>query len=269
MMSSIERITKLAEQLPPITLSEMKSIRLMNRMDTKFVTNIATLEQLLLLVQGSYYSQSIDGNRVSNYRTLYWDTLKEHEMFRRHQCGQLPRTKVRVRTYVDSDQSFLEIKRKNNHGKTKKKRMSVPSPEAVIKEHIGEDFLQELTGYTFDQISPTLGNQFKRITLVNFEKTERLTIDFDIHFYNKETGNNAENSHAVIIELKRDGRTPSPILPLLRQLRIKTSGFSKYCIGTVVTNPEIKQNRFKKRLAKVMKLIEKPLPSFFQENQQQ
>ena len=265
-MSQIERITYLAEQLPPITLDEMKSIRLMNRMDTKFVTNTETLIELLKLVQGYYYSQSIDGSRVSSYRTQYWDDLGEHKMFHTHLCGHLPRTKVRVRTYMNSGQSFLEIKKKNNHGKTKKKRITVPSPEAVAEQHIGEEFLQELTDYSFDQIQPTLGNEFKRITLVNFDKTERLTIDFDIHFHNKETGRDAANDHVVIIELKSDGRIPSPILPLLRQLRVKPSGFSKYCIGTVVTNPDIPQNRFKKRMVKIMKLIEKPLPAAFQEN---
>ena len=268
-MSQIEHIKQLAEQLPPITLDEMKSIRLMNRMDTKFVTNTETLIELLKLAKGLYYSQCIDGSRISSYRTQYWDDLGEHKMFHTHLCGHLPRTKVRVRTYVGSDQSFLEIKKKNNHGKTKKKRITVPSLDAVINDHYGEEFLQELTDFSFDQIQPTLCNEFKRITLVNYNKTERLTIDFDIHFHNKETGRSAENDHVVIIELKRDGRIPSPILPLLRQLRVKPSGFSKYCIGTVVTNSEIKQNRFKKRLAKVMKLIEKPLPSSFLENQQQ
>ena len=58
----------------------------------------------------------------------------------------------------------------------------------------------------------------------------------------------------VIIELKRDGRVHSPILPLLRELRIKPAGFSKYCIGTSVTNKEVKQNRFKPRLRKIDKI---------------
>lgn len=38
-----KEILQLLSHLPPITLEEMSSIRLMNRTDTKFVTNIATL----------------------------------------------------------------------------------------------------------------------------------------------------------------------------------------------------------------------------------
>ena len=90
---------------------------------------------------------------------------------------------------------------------------------------------------------------------MNFGKTERLTIDFDLSFYNYETGKESGMDNAVIIELKRDGRVPSPILPMLRTLRIKPSGFSKYCIGTAVTNDHLQRNRFKPRLRKIGKIM--------------
>jgi hypothetical protein len=61
----------------------------------------------------------------------------------------------------------------------------------------------------------------------------------------------------VVIELKRDGRMHSPILTLLRQLRIKPSGFSKYCIGSAITNDNLKINRFKKRLHRYDKIAGK------------
>ena len=60
--------------------------------------------------------------------------------------------------------------------------------------------------------------------------------------------------NVVIIELKRDGLVPSPILAMLKKLRIKKSGFSKYCIGTAFTYPQLPQNRFKERLRKIMKI---------------
>lgn len=247
-------LDSLVRELPAITLEEMSSIRLMNRTDTKFVTNVSTLMKLLRMARGSYYSQETNGKRISPYRTTYWDGTERHEMFRTHLCGHAPRTKVRVRTYLDTQHTFLEVKKKNNHGKTSKKRVAVPSMEAVMQSHAGEEFLKEMTGYTFTDIHPTLGNRFNRITLVNFGKTERLTIDFGLRFHNYETGNDAEMGSIAIIELKRDGRVPSPVLAMIRELRIKPSGFSKYCIGTAVTNPSIRQNRFKKRLIKIRKV---------------
>lgn len=252
-------LEKLVSALPPITLEEMSGIKLMNRTDTKFVTNVDTLKKLLVLVRGSYFAQETAGHRISPYRTVYWDGVKEHEMFRTHQCGHSPRMKVRARTYLDSGHSFLEVKKKNNHGRTHKKRVAVPSIEAVMTQGAGEDFLKERTGYVWSDLIPTVGNRFNRITLVNNAHTERLTIDFDLQFHNFETDKDAEMPDAVIIELKRDGRVTSPILPMLRELRIKPAGFSKYCIGTVVTNNEIRVNRFKLRLRKISKRCALPV----------
>lgn len=260
-MSDInQEIEQLAGEMPPISLEEMSSVRLMKRTDSKFVTNTATLVRLLELAKGNYYSQSADGQRVSPYATTYWDNPEDDHFFRMHQAGHSPRMKVRVRTYVRSGHSFLEIKRKDNHGKTSKKRTSVQSAQSVMDTREGEDFLTAQTGLTFNDLTPTVGNRFNRLTLVNLDKTERLTIDFSLRFYNYQTQQESAMDNAVIIELKRDGRMPSPILPLLRKLRIKPSGFSKYCIGAVCTNPDLKVNRFKKRLIKINKAVKRATP---------
>lgn len=251
-------IHALVGQLPPITLDEMKSIRLMKRMDTKFVTDTATLARLLAMCSGHYYAQRVAGEAVSPYTTLYFDDPVRHDMFRRHQAGHRPRLKVRARTYVNGGISFLEVKRKDNHGRTRKRRVQVPSIDAVAHDGAGEDFLREQTGMTWSDLCPTVRNYFSRITLVNYDKTERLTIDFGLRFYNYETGIEQSMDEAVIIELKRDGRVPSPIVPLLRQLRIHESGFSKYCIGSVITNPSLRVNNFKAKLRAINKRIHTP-----------
>ena len=41
---------------------------------------------------------------------------------------------------------------------------------------------------------------------------------------------------------------------MLRQLRIHPHGFSKYCIGSALTNPDLRQNRFKIRLRDTEKI---------------
>lgn len=212
-MEVYKEIVSLLEEMSPISLDDMSSIRLMKRTDTKFLTNLPTLLKLLKLAQKNYFVQEVNGHRVANYATTYWDDALHHQFYRIHQCGHRPRTKVRVRSYSDSELAFLEVKKKNNHGKTSKKRIHVPSVDAVVNERYGEDFLQNLTGHTFDEIIPTLSNRFKRITLVNHGKTERLTIDFDLSFLNRENGVEQAMENIVIIELKRDGRLPSPSCP--------------------------------------------------------
>lgn len=253
-MPHLINLQPLIDKLPPITLDEMKTIRLMKRTDTKFVTNIEKLIELLKMAEGHYYAQRVNDIAFSPYATTYFDK-PSLAMFRTHQRNVRPRVKVRVRTYINGGDTFLEIKKKDNHGRTHKKRVKVGTLDAVLHDREGEDFLEKHTALTFDDLQPTVGNRFHRITLVNFEKTERLTIDFDLRFINQETGDEEELSNAVVIELKRDGRVPSPILPILRTLRIHPSGFSKYCIGAVMTQRTTRVNRFKKKIRQLHKIV--------------
>lgn len=245
----------------------MSGIRLMNRTDTKFVTNIATLRKLLKLAVWQYRAQEIEGKRQARYYTMYFDT-PDMQMYTCHHSGHANRQKLRIRSYVDSGLNFLEVKTKNNHKRTRKKRTTMfdfdplapardiafDSHDVNFKEY--DSFLRENLWYKPEIMEEAIENRFNRITLVNNNKTERLTIDTDLCFHNIHTGNDCSLPELAIIELKRDGLVPSPILSLLNELRIKPLGFSKYCIGTALTNPDIRQNRFKQRLHALGKLAE-------------
>ena len=253
----MERITEKTLLLPPITLEEMSGIKLMNRTDTKFVATLEQLNAFLLAVNGKYYIQEINGKRIAGYHTTYYDTADYH-MYSIHHAGRKVREKIRVRTYMESDDTFFEIKNKNNHGRTKKKRISISGHDAVPMEHERiVPFMAKHAWYTIDRISPVIENWFNRITLVNFGKTERLTIDFNLRFHHLKSDGRHELLHVAVIELKRDGNVPSPALDILREIRIKPSGFSKYCIGSALTNDKLKRNNFKERLTMINKMENK------------
>lgn len=246
-------LIELLDKLPPISLSEMKDIKLMNRIDKKYLATIDQLEQLLVLAQGKYMVQQIEGMRYSRYHTVYLDTPDE-EMYTMHHNGRLVRQKVRVRTYLDSGDTFLEVKNKNNHGRTKKKRMVVNGIH-TLHEDEGDVLLAKHANYLLADLVPKVENRFERITLVNMAKTERLTIDCHVKFHHYETGIHDTFDRLVIIELKRDGNVYSPVKGMLRELRIKPSGFSKYCIGSALTKPSLKQGNFKPRFVRINKLL--------------
>ena len=248
-------IQAIIDRFAPITLDEMAKIRLMRRTDTKFVAQLAQLPALLEALEADYFAQRIDGQAIATYRTTYFDT-DDFACFQCHQKGHRPRTKVRVRTYACSNDSFLEIKRKDNHGKTHKKRIRVDSLRSVVDQREGEDFLRERTGWDFDALHPALHNEFDRITLVNRAHTERLTLDFNLRFRPSGQSEFTPMSDVLIIELKREGRSPSQLLPVLRRMRIHPGGFSKYCIATAMTNTTVKINRFKKKFRGVIKSVE-------------
>ena len=64
-------IKELLDSMTPITLEEMSDIRLMNRLDTKYVASKAQLVQLLGLVQDKYYVQ-LDWCRISIMCRRLW-----------------------------------------------------------------------------------------------------------------------------------------------------------------------------------------------------
>ena len=237
--------TELLKDFDPITLDEMAAIRLMNRTDTKFVTNVQKLDELLRMAEGEYRIQDMEGKRNMPYYTLYFDTPRK-DMFTAHHNGRKTRQKVRIRSYLESGMSFLEVKRKNNHGRTEKKRVQVFSKR--IADEGCQRFLGKWLPFSPDTLEEQIENRFHRITLVNRRLTERLTIDTGLRFRNLQTGGTCQLDDLVIIELKRDGRYPSPIREMLRRLRIFPSGFSKYCMGMALTDEALKKNRFKERL---------------------
>ena len=246
---------KVWKRMGTIKLEEMDSIKLMNRVDTKYLTTESVLEKVLeKAADNGYRALEVEGSTISPYNSLYFDT-DSLKMFQDHHNRRLVRQKVRTRVYVSTSQTFLEIKRKNNKGRTKKKRTEIPSEAfADFRSNASAArFLSEHSDYSVDLIKPRLETLFRRITLVNRAKTERLTIDTSLRFINHDTSLTADLGSAVIIELKQDGRAESEMKRILLDCRVKPVRISKYCIGTTVTNPSAKSNRFKVKVRKIEK----------------
>lgn len=247
------RIAEAMNSFDPISLEETRTVRLMNRMDTKYIFGVDLLDQVLERAVSDYRIQEVDGERDAPYQTVYLDT-PECAMYLAHQNGHRTREKIRVRTYVASHLTFLEVKNKNNKGRTDKRRIQVDEPGEWPLD-TADTFLSRYAWYRLPQLLPQLENRFRRITLVNKEMTERLTIDTNIRFHNLRNGNSKTLPAIVVMEVKRDGYTlSSPIRKILNDLRIRPCGFSKYCIGCALTDNKLKQNRFKKRIHRIGKL---------------
>ena len=259
-------MTDLLNRFDPITLEQMSDVRLLNRTDPKFVTTLPQLRRLLEMAQGDYYVQDIDGERIAPYYTVYFDT-DDCAMYHKHEAGHTNRQKLRIRSYVNAGLNFLEVKTKNNHGRTKKKRMAIDGFDPLHPQHdirfrcqdarfeSYDEFLRTYLHYDPLTLTEQLENRFDRITLVNKGKTERLTIDTNLRFHNITTDDFRFMEDVVIIELKRDGNVPSPVFAMLRDLRIKPHGFSKYCIGSAFTNEALRRNRIKPKLHDIEKII--------------
>ena len=236
----------------PIQLEEMSQVKLMNRTDRKYWFNYDQLEYLLKSVSNDYLLLHIDGQSHLPYATTYYDTEK-NKMFIDHQNGKLNRYKIRRRSYVASKISFLEVKFKTNKGRTIKKRIPAGYGNILFTE-AEYHFLSKIIPFSCLDLEPSLFNNFTRLTLVNKNFKERCTIDLNLQFENSDR--KVSLDQLVIVEIKSEGHSASSSLALaLRDHRIKTSGFSKYCIGRTVTDPSLKRNAFKKKIRRIEKTI--------------
>ncbi len=232
----------------PITLEEMDKVALMNRMDRKFILPFQELLEIIPQLKQRYRVLTIKEERVFTYRTDYYDT-PDLEMFIDHHNGKLNRFKIRHREYVESNLEFLEIKFKNNKGKTLKKR--------VQSNHIGSKNARQLivenTPYNPSALGRKITTIFNRFTLVDDHMTSRITTDFNLKYEGTDQSIMLDN--LVIIEVKQEKQSGSSgIYNLLKEKSIRPCSFSKYCMGLTMMNNLPKSNIFKDTFRKINRI---------------
>jgi hypothetical protein len=233
-----------------ITLSEMDNVKLMSRTDTKFVFNLELLPKIMQKLSPYYRVLNVDGININDYQTLYYDT-DEFLFFHQHQCGKANRSKVRYRTYVQSDLHYFEVKNKNNKEITSKKRIKAIEDETQISEK-SLAFYHKHAIINDADLKPKFWVNYSRITLVNKTQPERLTLDLNLEFKNEDSAKNY--NVMVIAELKQERRSKSVFVDVIRSHSIREFSISKYCLGVVNLFQNVKQNNFKSKLLTIKKI---------------
>ena len=269
-------LESILDKFKSIELQEMNCIKLLNRHDVKFVLSIDLLVPLLGTLLDDYEILEIEGKRIFKYETLYFDT-DDYLFYHQHHNGKKNRYKIRVRKYSDSGLCYLEIKHKNNKGKTKKSRLE----QKNIQKKFNEDAKEFITNKVLNKLNindaeilPKIWTNFRRITLANRETQERLTIDlglslkkekkpsdnnltniFDKKIENKLNDAYNEIKQVVIIELKKDKSFQKSVFTSkAKELGILPSRFSKYCAGIMLVSENVKKNKFKERILKIKQI---------------
>ena len=234
-----------------ISLSDMDNVKLMNRVDTKFVFNKEKFPDLLERLQKYYFILEINGNRTYSYKSLYFDT-DDRKFYHDHHNERVNRNKVRFREYIDSGGVFLEVKHKNNKGKTIKKRIKVKNINTRLSNEQAQ-YISDILGYSLE-LKPKQWIDFTRMTLVHKKKRERITIDVGLHF--RDCSNKEKDLKDVIIAEVKQGRISrsSDFMRISKEMNIYPFRLSKYCISTIHLEPGIKKNRFKKKLLHINKI---------------
>lgn len=237
--SELSDVVQLLEGVP---LERTGSAALFDRTDTKYILPAARIPDLLALCAPAYQAVDVMGQRLCGYSTLYFDS-EDLLFYRRHHDGRALRHKVRIRTYEEPGIHFLEVKRRNNHGRTLKSRVPVATRHARELKHLANDAFRGIgLPVSAQALRPVLRVDYSRLTLVNRSEVERVTIDLRLRY-------TAGLALAVfpglaIVELKQAHRAATPLRAALREMRVPEGGISKYCLGVVKLRPDARSNRF-------------------------
>lgn len=234
-----------------ISLDGMDKVKLMNRVDTKYIFNVSQLPELLTLLSTDYYLLIIGNSGFSKYENQYLDTVR-YDMYLQHHNGKLNRHKIRFRTYRNTGLAFFETKFKTNKRRTIKSRVEVKDLDHTISQAASK--LLVPTGYTADMLHESLMVNFTRITLVSKIVPERLTIDINLDY--SADGFTCDYPELAIAEVKQSRASGSVFAKLMREFHIQPFSFSKYCLGIASINPSIKNNNFKYKIHHVNKLCQ-------------
>lgn len=246
----MDTIKKIIDKFDSITIGEMDSVELFNRVDTKYIFNKEKLPEILKRLSDNYRVLDIKGVRLNKYETLYFDTDK-YDLYQNHHNGITNRFKVRFRRYTDTNKTFLEVKQKNNKEKTIKQRIKQEDIIHSINEE-AKDFLINKIKINPDELKSKLWVYYTRIILVNKTKNERVTIDMLLNFSDINT--NIVYPKLVIAEIKQEKAFKSDIVIVMKDLHLRPGSISKYCLGVALLNENIKQNNFKNKIKSINKI---------------
>ena len=234
-----------------INLNELNAVKLMNRTDTKFVLSVNKLPIFLKKLSSDFKILSIENKFSLSYATVYYDT-SDFIMYFKHHNKVLNRYKIRHRNYLETNTGFLELKFKNNKGRTIKTRLV----KNDVKENWNlaeQEFINLNTPYKAESLLPKVLVKFNRLTFLNNNLKEKITIDLNLEFSNEESHQRIDE--LAIIELKQSDNAKNSGFHILRNLKIKPLSISKYCLGVNFLYPYLKKNNFKEKLVTLNKII--------------
>ena len=228
-----------------------KTFSLMNRFDFKFLLKSSEAIAFLNHLYSEYDLIANNEIMIRSYETKYFDTY-QRDTFLMHHKGKFPRYKIRTRTYLDTNDQFVEVKFKNNKGLTEKYRNKLIEVDNLFMQPDVISFLNSHKIHDLESLQESLLVNYQRISLKHKQINERITLDFNLTFSGNQKKTLLED--IVIVEVKQEKKFISSALEILRSFNKRSMSMSKYCYGISSTNPSIKHNNFKPLLKNIHKL---------------
>ena len=243
--------------LDPIGLDDLNArAELQTRVDRKYMLPLAALPAVLARLPEGTLVLEIDGTRASTYESVYFDT-PELTSFLLAARARRRRFKIRTRSYLDTEASFLEVKTRGGRAVTVKDRIPVDpdSTEALTgearayaEELLDDAGIADLRGV---HLVPTLTTSYRRATLLvpaDRDRAEsRATIDVDLTWLDRGYGGRFPTTlttpGSVIVETK-SGSSAGAVDRALWSAGHRPARVSKYATGLAAMRPGLPANRW-------------------------
>jgi hypothetical protein len=225
--------------MAPISLEELvERAELLTRVDRKYLVPVADLPAVLNGLPDETRVLEIDGRREFAYRSAYFDTAGL-DSYLSAARGRRRRFKLRIRSYLDSDLHFFEVKTRGSRGTTRKERIPY-GPELTISPaaaaHAGEVLGTRL------HLGHVLTTHYRRTTYVLPSGSARLTVDTQLA-WELPDGAGVRTRGWAVVETK-SAASSSAADRLLWSLHHRPRSVSKYGTGLAVLRPELPANRW-------------------------
>lgn len=213
------------------------------------------LLQFLTTNQDLWAPVAVAGLETQRYETEYFDTA-DLDLFHAARLQRPLRSKVRVRHYLDTGDTFCEVKSRNPRGETIKLRQpwtgSFSEARPFLEASLGP--LNPL----IDQLVPTARTAYERLAMT-LVAGGRMTVDRHLrvgahsalthHLFE-------EGSELVILETKSPDQSPTQIDRILWDSHHRPVSLSKYALAIVSFRPDLPLNRWARAAANLHEIAE-------------
>lgn len=236
----------------PISLDEVNAgAGLMTRVDSKYFVPASALARLGDELFATHRVMQIGGEREFTYESMYFDT-PDLRCFRDHAGGRRRRAKVRTRTYVSSERTFVEVKLSGARGGTAKTRVIHDFDDRYRLTPGARRFAGAVlddSGIRVDaaELEPSLLTTYRRSTLVDTDSGVRITVDANLRWSAPSGQSLDARSDLLLLEVK-SARGRAPADRLLHRHGFRPARMSKYPAGVGALHPELPSNRWHRAL---------------------
>lgn len=239
--------------LGTIGLSELTDrAGLLTRIDRKYVVPRSELDAVLGDLDPGVRVLDVDGVRSGAYESVYFDT-PELTSFLMAARPRRRRFKIRTRTYVDSAQSYLEVRTRGGRGVTVKDRLPYPIDDRATLTTEGRRYTDtvldeaDITGAEGQDLVPTLTTRYRRTTLFLPESSSRATIDTGLSWSTVRRGSTPQlrldRPGLSIVETKSVSRA-SAVDRILWAHGHRPATISKYGTGLAALRSDLPDNKW-------------------------